>query len=156
MKSLIKIVVALCVVFQNLPASAQQVEKPDTPKEFRQSIEPLKRNYVQNLEPMLGNTNPDIIYTMPQASERVWNPMMIKMAATTTWFYLKAENVVDMNHTAIGVPLWQLFKYVELKPENYELIRVERKIVNPESSSDATKATLWFTYIEKQYVLSIK
>jgi hypothetical protein len=142
------------LLFVPTKARAQQVELPSDPKEMRQAVPRIHPTYTVNVQPMFGGSNPNIVFTMPQAAERIWNPMAIRIGSTTTHFFKKTLSD-DPTLSSKGVTLWDLFKYIEDEPQKFEVIQVERVIVNPASGNDATKATLWFTYIEKQFVLPI-
>jgi len=87
-----------------------------------------------------------VIYTLPKASERVKNPLEIRMASIQGSFAHRYSNYFGQR------TLRELFGESVKNPEKYEIIQVVR-VFTGESPQGAA---IWFAYIEKESLLPLK
>lgn len=91
-----------------------------------------------------------VLYILPDLSNRIKNPLLIRMATTKNMTFSNA-NYLSVDNKAFGRSIYELFLETVPSAQNYELLQVIKAI--DEIKQD--DATIWFAYIEKDKVLPL-
>ncbi len=88
-----------------------------------------------------------VLYTLPDVSKRVKNPLEIRLSSISGRFDLNSKG-----GGASGLRYWDLFILAIEKqdPSKFEILQIVRVF----RGDDPHRAAIWFAYIEKEKVLS--
>jgi hypothetical protein len=96
-----------------------------------------------------GTSSSTVLYTMAKVSDRVKNPLKVRLACKMEDFHrYNSGGAGDGN----GMSYEQLFRKAVKDSEQFEILQIVR-VIRPDSVS---MAAIWFAYIEKLEVLPLK
>jgi hypothetical protein len=132
-KSLMAIIVVMVLAFSAVPAHSQTGVSGTTPGALLFG------------DGSYSDTAATVIYTISNVSERVKNPLEIRMAST--WGCFKNGDMGFTGHPTLR----ELFERAVKDSQKYEVLQVVRAL-----SETSSYATIWFAYIEKESILPLK
>ncbi len=94
-----------------------------------------------------GSSAGDVIYALPYVSERVTDPLGVRMICSEKQSFNKTSEPATYDNLG-GQTLRAIFQGKVKDPDKYEILQVIR-IIDPENTY---RANLWFSYIEKEKV----
>lgn len=111
----------------------------------------LAGNSVSNNAPQGGNINTEILYTMPNAHERVKDPLAVRIICADKWFKVNPYQRPD-NDYATSLSFREIFFSLIEGADQYTILRIQQA---PPAGDvhDRTQSVLWFYFIHNSLVL---